>query len=57
MRRLLQDYCCVARLLTAQTIIQCPNCQNVFGKWGDLLPRYAAEKDDDGVLHLASLAD
>jgi hypothetical protein len=45
------------RLLTAQTVIQCPNCQNVFGTWGDLLPRYAAEKDDDGVLHLARSAD
>lgn len=41
------------RLLTAETIIRCPQCQNIFGTWGNSLPRFATEKDNKGVLHLA----
>lgn len=40
------------RLLTAQSIICCPHCQNAFGAWGNLQQRYSADKDDEGILRL-----
>ncbi len=40
------------RRLTDHSIIRCPNCQNVFGEWGNLQQRYLADKDEDGVLRL-----
>jgi hypothetical protein len=58
------DNCCRVivvspRLLTDHSIIRCPNCQNVFGAWGNLQKRYLAHKDDEGILRLSKspLAD
>jgi hypothetical protein len=45
--------CCRVASAVDDTIIRCPGWQNVLGTWRNLLSRYAADKDHDGVLRLA----